>query len=160
MTVSSVLSPADLAITADDVKALRNATMVAFDHMRNGEHRLRAIIEKRDGAFETRGELHVRAQSHIQRYSDPTEYDNAYALIQSAQFNDEWRTVAKALRAGDVLSMEWRANSNTYVRDAGLNLDELVLHVYRDGKRAGTYMLVVSVCPNNSARMIAAGGRY
>ena len=52
-------------ITADDVKALRNATMVAFDHMRNGEHRLRAIIEKRDGAFETRGELHIsRGQSH------------------------------------------------------------------------------------------------
>lgn len=150
----------DLALSADAVKALKNATMVAFDHMRNGEHRLRAIIEKRDGAFETRGELHVPAQSRIQRYSDPTEYDNAYALIQSAQFNDGWRTVAKTLRVGDVLSMEWCANSNGYLRDAGLNLDKLVLHVYRESKRVGSYLLVVSVCPNNSARMIQAGGRY
>ena len=147
-------------LSADDVKALRSATMVAFDHKPDGEHALRAIIEKRNGAFETRGELRIPAHSRIQRYSDPREYDRAYALIQSAEFNDEWVTVKRALRAGDVLSMEWRANSNSYVRDAGLNLDELILHVYRENKRVGSYMLVVSVCPDNSARMITSGSRY
>ena len=145
-----------VAITADDVKALRAATMVAFDHMRNGEHRLRAIYEKRTDTFETKGERSIAARSQITKYSDPREYNNAFALIQSAQFNDEWRTAVKTLRAGDVLAMEWRANSNGYVKDAGLNLDELALHVYRGDKyqRAGTFMLVVSVCPDNSARMI------
>jgi len=155
------MTTVDIApLGAEDVKALRNATMVAFDHSPNGEHGLRAIIEKRNGAFETRGELKIAARSYIQRYSDKREYDRGYALIQSAQFNDEWRTVARAIRAGDVLSMEWRANSNGYVRDAGLNLDELILHVYRDSKRIGSYLLVVSVCPDNSARMITNGRRY
>jgi hypothetical protein len=157
VTLATVLSPAELAISADDVKALRTATMVAFDHMRNGEHRLRAIYEKRSDTFETRGERSIAARSHITKYSDPREYNNAFALIQSAQFNDEWKTVAKSLRAGDILAMEWRANANQYTQDAGLNLDELVLHVFRGENHrlhAGTYMLVVSVCPDNSARMI------
>lgn len=155
------MTTVDIApLSAEDVKALRNATMVAFDHVSNGEHRLRAIIEKRNGVFETRGELKIPARSYITKYDDQREYNAAYALIQSAQFNDEWRTVAKTLRAGDVLSMEWRANSNGYVRDAGLNLDELMLHVYRENKRVGSYLLVVSVCPDNSARMITYGARY
>ena len=143
-------------LTADDVKALRSATMVAFDHKRDNEHQLRAIIEQRNGAFETRGELPIPAHSHIETYGDNDydRYHSGYALIQSAQFNDQWRTVAKTLRAGDTVSMEWRANSNGYTRDAGLYLDELVVHVYRDSKRVGSYMLVVSICPDNTARMI------
>lgn len=152
----------ELALSTEDVKALRSATMVAFDHNRDGQHGLRAIVETRSGAFETRGELRIAARSSITRYSDQREYTNAFALIQSAQFNEEWRTAAKAIRAGDVLAMEWRVNSNGYVKDAGLNMDELVVHVCRGEKltRVGTYLLVVSICPDNSARMIQSGSRY
>lgn len=148
---------ATAALSATDLKALRSATMVAFDHCRDGDHRLRAIIEQRNGAFETRGEHKVAATSGIETYgSDYGRFNSAYALIQSAQFCDQWRTAVQSLRPGDFLSMEWRANSNGYVRDAGLNLDELVLHVYRgeQRKRVASYLLVVSVCPDNTARMI------
>lgn len=82
----------------------------------------------------------------------------AFEYIQSAQFTPAWCTVVGLLRTGDALTLEWAADcGNQYVSGAGLHHDELRLIVER-GKNRLTFHLDISVCADNSARMIKRNG--
>lgn len=95
------------------------------------------------------------------------DFPNAtgFHMIHSPRYNDEWQTVVSLLRTDDVLTMVWSADNNTgTARDFGLHIDELRLRIDRNGGAPAekgstlTFLLTVSMCRDNSARMIRQHG--
>lgn len=80
----------------------------------------------------------------------------ASATIGGAQFHDVWRSVAAFLRVGDVVRLRWQADNNTDQLIArGLHRDDLRIEVRR-GTRLWTFLLDVSVRPQDSRMVTAA----
>lgn len=155
-----------LSLTKNDVKAIRQADMVSF-HRVGGENTLQLSKRVRDaGPFDDRERTHdIAVQATLRGYRGDDERPDmsgarCFAMIQTAQYCDRWQTVAKLVRTGDVLELEWTANdSNGYLRaalsnGAALSHDKMYLHICRDGRRALSFYLADSICPDNSARMI------
>ena len=82
---------------------------------------------------------------------------HAFEWIGSAQFSEEWLTIASLLRAGDKLTLLWQrgAWTNESMRNATPQFfgDSLSLIVARE-KVTLQFHIDTSVCENNSARMI------
>lgn len=82
---------------------------------------------------------------------------NAFESISSAQYHDEWRTIASLLRVGDKLTLHWQRGAwNTQAMEHATPRfygDVLSLIVDRGDKRLAFHVRM-SVCENNSARMI------
>lgn len=79
----------------------------------------------------------------------------ASASIGGAQLHDVWRSVAAFLRVGDVIRLRWQADTNTDQLIANdLHRDELHIEIRR-GPRLWTFLLDVSVRPQD-ARMVTA----
>lgn len=80
-------------------------------------------------------------------------------MASSAKFNATWRTIAFLLRPGDEVTVSFvgNANSNELTREANLHADKVELHVKRGDNRL-VFMVDVSVCRNNSARMVKPRG--
>lgn len=90
--------------------------------------------------------------------------ERTYAFEMDGQ--ETLNTLRNVLKKGDEIKLRWIAgNDNGYTRAAFLHLDELRLQIQR-GARNFEVMLAVSVCPDNSARMVRANadnshpGRY
>lgn len=82
----------------------------------------------------------------------------AFSMIHSSQFDSIWKTVTSLLRVGDQLILGWVANNdNGYTRKANLVRDELHLTIHRGDDRL-RFLLAVSVCERNSARMVKPQG--
>ena len=76
----------------------------------------------------------------------------AHKFIYST--DEQVQTIFRSLRKGDQLSAEFvLGNNSQYLREAGLNCDECYLTITRGAKRL-KYLFEVSICPNNSARMV------
>lgn len=150
-----------------DIQALRQADRISF-HRHNGESSVVCTKEmRRAGPFEERERKHeIPCQDTIRAYNGPDgDYQDARAaqcfeMIHSAQVSETWRTIAGLVRAGDEIELEWIANdANGYLKSAtseGRQLyhDKLYLHIRRGGRRALSFYLDDSICPNNTARMI------
>lgn len=157
-------TPAEtIILDRDDVKALRNADAIAFRHTPEGST-IECIKKDRDeyGEKERRREITVLGTVFNGYDSDGgrsrgEEMHYGFAYFGSAQYTESWRTVASLLKVGDNLRLEFRTDDGTngYAKTAGLHVDELYLRVERAGKRL-YFLLDVSVCQNNSARMCRA----
>lgn len=80
---------------------------------------------------------------------------SAFDMIHGSQYCPLWCSFARLVRAGDTLTLLWQANcDNQYTKDAGLHSDRLHVAIDRNGKRWGEFVLSVSVCPDNTARMV------
>jgi hypothetical protein len=154
------------ALTKDQVKFLnKRLESVVFRYI--GEH---ATLEAQDSASKAlltipcKFDFHVYGDAPLHGGRKPSK---CFAMIHTPDFTEEWRTVAKLLRAGDVLELEFLADawSNQYLKVAtgqtedshryeALHVDNMRLRVYRHDKRALTFQLAESICPDNSARMI------
>jgi hypothetical protein len=92
-----------------------------------------------------------------------------FEMIMGSRHDSQWQTVAKLVRPGDRLTLVWRPDwlSNAYSQKAsydgsvgdcpsyhGLHVDTLYLQVIRKHTTAYMFLIDVSVCPDNSARMI------
>jgi hypothetical protein len=78
----------------------------------------------------------------------------AFTLIDAAQLDEVWRSVAAFLRVGDVIRLHWRAdNPADALRDPELHRDELRIAVRR-GARRWMFLLDVQVRPG-PVRMIS-----
>lgn len=166
-------------LSADDIRALKLATSVCFDHDEYGTGQIRAYRENRGQAqvfSETgRGERVIRVSSRMDKGQH-----TGYVHIGASQFSEHWQTVAHLLQAGDRVTLVWRPDwhSNALCRHAmgdglpdrhdnrpvdfaGLHADELSIQIDRPTTRGGrptfrryTFMLDVEVNTNNSARMV------
>lgn len=152
------LSP---VLDKDDVKAIRNADTICFRYA-NGTATVECIKKDRDefGEKERRRDITVLG-TVFNGYDEDMgrargqSFTSAFVHFGSAQYHEGWRTIAQMLRTGDQLRLEFRTDdaTNGYVKDAKLHADLLYLRVERAGKRM-FFLLDVSVCPDNTARMV------
>ena len=163
-----------------EVKALKSADTVCIDlNMRQTYSCLRAIREKRNTSdgFEQTVYIDCDAIVELRRgYSDVShDYPNvkAYEYLGSAQYYDEWRTIADMLREGDVIRIHWDSTepgdkNGGYSGNAVCTLPEYRnLPLYHDtvkieikrGSKRMVFNMRDSHCPANSAQMIKWDGR-
>jgi hypothetical protein len=79
------------------------------------------------------------------------------SCFYSTYYSPAWATIARSLRVGDRLHLEWVAdNNNGYSREVGLHVDQVRLRATRakGGKALDTWHLGWAICQDNSARMI------
>ncbi len=174
------------SLTKNDVKALRTADRVCFDHFtvqKPNSGRQSGIRCIKVGSAPWREEVtfYVNAKSSVYLHGDGIDYDvrngktaTCFDMIHSPQCSEEWKTIVSLLREGDEIELRWMGcDQNGYLNratvtdsdndgSAGLGMklchDKLYLHVRRGGKRKYSFYLSDSVCPDNSARMIRPYG--
>lgn len=162
------------ALAANDVKALRLADRVCFDHSPT-EAGIRAISSG-PAPFRHEITLEVPAAGSVRVHGLNLDYDTRYgktatcfAMIYPGAV---WRTIAGLLRKGDELRLEWvGADNNGYLSGATVTRekpngeytpglgerlyhDRLYLKVWRKGKERYAFHVTDSITPNNTARMI------
>lgn len=120
------------------------------------------IAQRRHGVTEIRlmmgrwSEQQTELKVELEFSKDRT--GECFAYIQSAQFHEGLRTALASLKPGETIWPDFRPDhgTNGYAKEAGLHVDELWLMVTpKDGNlaRRRYYLIDVSVCPDNSARM-------
>ncbi len=155
-----------------DVQALRRADSVYF-HAAGGVGFVDAILTSDDPGIYTakeqllfpdavardrRRRVEVDADiagfdTHRRWYDHQLPNTTASATIGGAQFHEVWRSIAALLRVGEVVRPRWHAGNNTdHLNVFGLHRDELLIEVRR-GRRLWTFLLDVSVRPQDT-RMV------
>ena len=179
--MSTTTTERALALTADDIRALRDADDWTFWHRKDKPDMagrwsaqpvgtLTAITRpdydrRRDCAY-----YDVPALSSIIDYGDTTlASDRSLTLMGASHWVREIirKTIVDLLRPGDELEFEWGYdNWSPYLREHGLVSDHLLLHVRRprrvDGHVTRRYAFHVAehVGPDNSARMLRQQDRF
>lgn len=158
-----------VGLTKVDLKALRSADAICFDHYsEKGEPRrgIRAIKKVENDPWDTERTHFVPCRSHVAVYdrdsfgASATDEAKCFQMINCAQYDDYWKTIVGLLREGDEVVLKWTgANNNGYLTQAKaggdeLYRDDLALFVRRNGSLKYSFQVSTSICPNNSARMI------
>lgn len=157
----TTISTEQYSLTPQDARALAHADAVCFDHNGDaGTGQIRAIrrAENSSSGFE---DTHIipAVMSSINDY-EPTSNEGvrytAFAMIQSAKYDEVWRTLQRHLRAGSKFTLRWvRDNNSPVTREAGIVVDYLQLRVQgKSAKVADTFNVATYVGYDNSARMV------
>jgi hypothetical protein len=140
------------ALDAMRVRALREADTIVFRHP--------GLIEcakklKNPTPWEDERSIAVPAKSTFTYYGK-TFYKRASYMLHSSQFDREWQTVARLVKPGDELELEWIADNTSQFMDArNLTRDECRLHIVRGGKWALSFNIGVEVNdPGSLCRMV------
>lgn len=165
----------DYKLDAGDVKALRTCESVAFDFDNVIENarvsQIRAMIDKNDKRpfDDTR---YILVDSYLDVY--PHDYApkaRACEVLLYSHHSEEWQTIAKMLKPGDIIRLEWVSNqpnnsgiNSCYGQAAvctlkgyegqALHFDDLGLKIIRNDKVYAAFNVKYSITPNNSASMI------
>lgn len=159
----------DAGLTAMDLKAIKLADRISF-HSVDGKSWICCTKELRNvGPFDDRTRDYKIETTSTFNKNKP-ENPRCFEMLYSGQWNEEWATIRAFLRKGDVLSLHWDQDGhrNGYTKRARitehdehgspglgmeLHVDTLYLKIKRAYKRY-SFLLEVSICPDNSARMI------
>lgn len=178
------MTTAQTLLTGDDVAALRAASEVSF-HQHDGKAWISAGLSDSYGGaprlYTGKEQRLFPEVSHLGRARKLTVASTvrgygrdgasgwnmhtypmyaAFRMINTAQYDHAWLTVARLVRAGDALTLAWTAdNNNGAIRQAGLCSDELHLVVDRTVKGKPvvpplTFMIGRQVGRNDTARMV------
>ncbi len=160
-------------ITAPQLRALRNADDVVFNHRADGSGEIRATIEAAHSSTGFEQAVYIPCLT-----AGPLS--NRTGFEHMAKYHEGWRTlVHHVLRVGDVLVLDFRPDHGTtnytraasgdpslldakhndggdhrHLHYAGLHVDEFWLRIERGTKRL-EFLVEVRVAPENSARMCA-----
>ncbi len=158
-------------LTAQDIKAIKQADRVCFDHstLRGGELRLIKEVKNR-GPFDDREkqyEVSVHSRFHGKHANgEVVMYTNSscFEMEHCGQYSDTWNTVKAFVKVGDEITLEWYADGgNDYIRGSTyqgqrIYCDHLKLIIRRKMKNGETarfgFSLRTSTCPDNTARMV------
>jgi hypothetical protein len=158
-------------LTKIQIAALRKANRIVFSHRegdKDGDSVIRAIKENRPSekdpfAQDVECEIpcswsltdYAEGDSRITYTAQKAGQFRAFEMIHVAQYEECWKTIASLLREGDALTLLWKRNAwNTgNLTDVNLHGDGLDLQIDR-GKTRLTFHIRMSVCPDNTARMI------
>lgn len=137
----------DITLTAEHLKALRNADDVSFHHVPSEDGpptyvRATKRVDPKDG-FGPRGiDVEIPADVQWAIYerggdtgrSTPTR---AYWSILSCKFSPQWKTLAQLLKVGDRLVLQWTRQASGDLRAAGFATYEFGVDVRRITGKAG-----------------------
>ena len=162
-------------ITAIELAALRQADIVSF-HLRAGDCYLitskNAEPTPADPFAPPRRSVTIVAEAQVtdytpldwrRNYFTDAEYESqrlpaatqCFAMIDSAQYTPEWRTLVSLLKVGDAIRLVWICNAwRTFANEArGTVEDRMDVEVRRSGKLL-TFRLLDYVGAGNSGRMV------
>ena len=138
----------DCTLTKDDILALRKVCDLPYSgYVRLDRDGARIDISKTENinGFETR-------QSRTIPLVHPTTETAGFFIYGDI---GGFMALSVLAREGDQITVYARRNNNQYLDDAGLNHDELLGTLTRNGKTiVRDVLLAWSCCPNNSARAI------
>lgn len=144
-------------LTAHDVRALKHADAVAFDHTAPGVGAIRAIMraENSPTGFE---QTHTIAawDSRVNVYDGASGDMRACHVDLHSRYDVGMQTIIRHMHDGGQFALIWtRGNSSPVTRDAGVVRDELRIRVApKTGKRVDEFLVAVFVGLDNSARMV------
>tara|TARA_R110002020_G_scaffold35671_16_gene107469 strand:+ start:732 stop:1238 length:507 start_codon:yes stop_codon:yes gene_type:complete len=155
-------------LTKTDVLALRQCDRAAFETDRgSNQGRIRCLKElAAKGPFdETEREHTIACEAYGTVYGNTdagenTTFQRSHRRAFSLQYNyihtaTTFGTFAALARAGDEIDLKWcGGGGNQYEKKAGLHRDSLTIEVKR-GKHRYAFLIDVSVCLDNSARMVS-----
>lgn len=122
------------------------------------------IYTDRERKIFVRGMCHGYTGSLGMWTATPDNYPNATAfdMVHSARYAPEWRSIVSLLRPGHRFGILFTADNNTdTVREAGLHIDMLSVHIGMPKQnRVLSFLLSVSTCKDNTARMVKRNGVY
>jgi len=155
-------------LTREDVSHLRKAGSISFYHSDGKGEIVARRNETNPGSDDPKNwNYEVPVYSRVSAgYKEPTglkEVASCHVLITMANnVHEVWSTIARFLKLGDRIWLDWRRDSmtNGYMEKHNLHGDRLKLYVHRrKGDRFEQFMFVVEVqcCENNTARMIRRG---
>jgi hypothetical protein len=151
-------------LSASDVKVLRKADRVLFARYRQKGQLVSTIVAYGYRGDDVAGWV-IYAPSEIKGFELLQDAEGRDGSCLLHAYDNVWRTVAGLLKAGDALSVRFVADGRAsgYLQNAevvrghgagsALYADALYLDVQR-GARKLTFLLQVSVCPDNTARMV------
>jgi hypothetical protein len=154
-TSTATDAPNPDALTKQQIAALRTCDRFGFIYTRSkGEAYLDAVKDGTDAQpWEQRKRIPV-ANVRCESYQEGMRVARAWALLYNYPSSEDCtQTFLSCLRPGDVVTAHIVASNNTpLVTQAGLYLDYLYLQIRR-GKKTLSFLVDVSVCPDNSARL-------
>lgn len=155
-------------LTREDMRAFRRADSVTFHSSWDGTHEIRLTLRKygADRVYSASeqtlfpiSEYNERTRSITPDSVDMFDHDGtsqSYSAFHSLIGSDRIMGLARALKAGQQISLKWIRNNNSEnINSVGYHCDNLEL-VVRDenGKNRVSYLIGYSIGPDNSARMI------
>lgn len=150
MTLATVL-------TSQDVRALRSADSLVFQYT-DGQGVIRACKSGDRAADGFDGERRIHTDAAVTDYDREPGADRRYAAFHmdhSSQVRRETRTLVGRIGIGDTLSLLWtRSNDCDALRAVGYHQDQLSLSIRKPSGTVQTYLVAVSVGPDNTARMV------
>jgi len=152
MTSDTITAP---VLTAQDVRALRNADALVFIHTGEDTGGIRAVKRAENSAtgFEQHHLITAR-RSTVETYAHPAEHIRASFVEMWPQTTLHIQTLLRAMRTGQQFTLKWtRGNQSPVLDAAGLVRDELRVRVGTDDKPAQEFLVAVQVGLDNTARM-------
>jgi hypothetical protein len=162
----------NLTLTSEATKALREADHHVAFIRENGIGHIRAVA-KLDSKHRPSADLFpdvvfdagwaeraIPASTLVTNYGkDHIEEDRRLIyVVSSPQFTPEWLTVARFLKPGDILTLDFTlSDGGDTLAEAGYQKDEMRLRVLR-GKALHIFLVGVVVAPVNNVMRIASGG--
>ena len=143
-------------ISKQDIQAMKQASRVGFYHSEGASY-IRCIRGIKEGPFETEAEYRIACSDgygYPSCYSTSGEGYTAYHFESSLSYKETWQTIISLLREGMSIRLIWGENGNGYYQQSGLYLDQLHIELSKPDGKTLTFLFAVSICPNNTARMI------
>lgn len=155
-------------LSTQDVRALKHADALCFDHLPDGTGRIRAIVraDRSSNGFEQTHEIQA-VFSRIDDYEGTRAGETALArdeaytysgfyMSTSARFDPVVATLVRRLKVGSTFGFKWvRDNRSPVTERAGVVVDYLTLRVQsRNASIADEYLVATYVGLDNTARMV------
>jgi len=152
-----------LPLTTEDVRALRRATDLCFDHgssvETSSQSRIRAISGGRGGPRPEQTYVVPVEGNRVRDYTptpnrDGLAYD-CFNMAMNCQHMPEIRTMVHLIQKGDRLGFSWtRGNSSPVTIEAGIVVDHLDVEVVKPSGKVLTFRVGTYIGRDNSARMV------
>lgn len=149
-------------LTSAQIRTLRTAFESTTFHLHEGQGRIK--VWGRDAVGGSYPALVVETDSTVVDYSREASWTDQEALrgysafhseSSGPKYNQDLATLWSRLRPGDALSLRWvRSNDNDNNRRIGWHRDELHLVINHKSGTVESYLVDVSVGPDNTARMV------
>lgn len=143
-------------LTTQDVRALRHADALCFDQLRDGTSHIRAILRAEHSSTGYEQVHTIPCTSRLEDYGRGTGDFTAYHQEMYPLVDAMCKTLLRHMRKGCSIGLIWKRDNNTEnLRSVGFHRDELEVAIQpKHANWADTFLVAVSVGPDNTARMV------